>query len=248
MRRFISVILILFFINCGEKSNTLLTIGHRGAMGHETENTLASIQKALDLNVDMIEIDVFKITSGEIVVFHDEKIDRLTNGSGNIESLDLEALKNLTVEGNHKIPLLSEVLDVINHKVPLNIELKGPGTSEGVIHIINNYIENEGWTLDDFLISSFNWEELKNMRRINMDIEIAVLTEENPLEAINIANDLNAIAINPNYLSLTKKNVSEIKSRGFKIFTWTVNDKEQISNMRELGVDGVFTNYPERVN
>lgn len=86
------------------------------------------------------------------------------------------------------------------------------------------------------------------MRRINMDIEIAVLTEENPLEAINIANDLNAIAINPNYLSLTKKNVSEIKSRGFKIFTWTVNDKEQISNMRELGVDGVFTNYPERVN
>ncbi|MEP0133735.1 MAG: glycerophosphodiester phosphodiesterase family protein [Eudoraea sp.] len=248
MRRFISVILILFFMNCGEKSNTILTIGHRGAMGHETENTIASIEKALDLNVDMIEIDVFRITSGEIVVFHDEKIDRLTNGSGEIESLDLEALKNLTVVGNHKIPLLSEVLDVINHKVPLNIELKGPGTSEGVIHIINTYMENEGWALDDFLISSFNWEELEHMRRINKDIEIAVLTEDNPLDAISIANDLNAVAINPNYLSLTKKNVSEIKSRGFKIFTWTVNDTEQISNMRKLGVDGIFTNYPERVN
>jgi len=248
MRRFISVILILFFMNCGEKSNTILTIGHRGAMGHETENTIASIQKALDLNVDMIEIDVFRITSGEIVVFHDEKIDRLTNGSGEIESLDLEALKNLTVVGNHKIPLLSEVLDVINHKVPLNIELKGPGTSEGVIHIINTYMENGGWALDDFLISSFNWEELEHMRRINKDIEIAVLTEDNPLDAISIANDLNAVAINPNYLSLTKKNVSEIKSRGFKIFTWTVNDTEQISNIRKLGVDGIFTNYPERVN
>lgn len=248
MRRFIPAILILIFMNCSEKSNTLFTIGHRGAMGHETENTLASIQKALDLNVDMIEIDVFKIRSGEIVVFHDEKIDRLTNGTGDIERLDLDALKNLTVEGNHKIPLLSEVLDVINHKVPLNIELKGPGTSEGVIHIISNYMENEGWTLEDFLISSFNWEELKNMRRINMDIEIAVLTEENPLDAINIANDLNAVAINPNYLSLTKENVLEIRRRGFKIFTWTVNDKEQISKMRELGVDGVFTNYPERVN
>ena len=248
MRRFISVILILFFMNCGEKSNTILTIGHRGAMGHETENTIASIQKALDLNVDMIEIDVFRITSGEIVVFHDEKIDRLTNGSGEIESLDLEALKNLTVVGNHKIPLLSEALDVINHKVPLNIELKGPGTSEGVIHIINTYMENGGWALDDFLISSFNWEELEHMRRINKDIEIAVLTEDNPLDAISIANDLNAVAINPNYLSLTKKNVSEIKSRGFKIFTWTVNDTEQISNMRKLGVDGIFTNYPERVN
>lgn len=217
-------------------------------MGHETENTLASIQKALDLNVDMIEIDVFKITSGEIVVFHDEKIDRLTNGSGDIESLDLESLKNLTVEGNHKIPLLSEVLDLINHKVPLNIELKGPGTSEGVIHIINSYMENEGWTLDDFLISSFNWEELKKMRLINKDIKIAVLTESNPLDAIAIAKDLKAIAVNPNYLSLTKENVSEIKSHGFKIFTWTVNDTEQISKLRELGVDGIFTNYPERVN
>lgn len=217
-------------------------------MGHETENTLASIQKALDLNVDMIEIDVFKIASGEIVVFHDEKIDRLTNGSGDIESLDLEALKNLTVEGNHKIPLLSEVLDVINHKVPLNIELKGPDTSEGVMHIIKTYMENEGWTLDDFLISSFNWEELQNMRRINKDIKIAILTEDDPLDAIPIANDLNAVAINPNYLSLTKENVLEIKSQGFKVFTWTVNDTKQISNMRILGVDGVFTNYPERVN
>jgi len=235
-------------MNCKEKSNALITIGHRGAMGHETENTLASIQKALDLNVDMIEIDVFKISSGEIVVFHDEKIDRLTNGSGDIESLDLEALKNLTVEGNHKIPLLSEVLDVINHKVPLNIELKGPDTSEGVMHIIKTYMENEGWTLDDFLISSFNWEELQNMRRINKDIKIAILTEDDPLDAIPIANDLNAVAINPNYLSLTKENVLEIKSQGFKVFTWTVNDTKQISNMRILGVDGVFTNYPERVN
>ena len=235
-------------MNCKEKSNALITIGHRGAMGHETENTLASIQKALDLNVDMIEIDVFKIASGEIVVFHDEKIDRLTDGSGGIESLDLVALKNLTLEGNHKIPLLSEVMDVINHKVPLNIELKGPGTSEGVMHLIKTYMENEGWTLDDFLISSFNWEELKNMRRINKDIKIAILTEDDPLDAIPIANDLNAVAINPNYLSLTRENVQEIKSQGFKVFTWTVNDTKQISNMRILGVDGVFTNYPERVN
>ena len=240
-------ILILFFMNCSEKNNTFLNIGHRGAMGHETENTLASIQKALDLNVDMIEIDVFKISSGEIVVFHDEEIDRLTNGSGAIESLNLNAIKNLTVTGNHKIPLLIEVLDVIDHKVPVNIELKGPGTSESVLEIINSYIENGGWSMSDFLISSFNWEELKDMRNINKDIEIAVLTEANPLDAIAIAEELDAIAINPNYISLTKGNVSKIQSHGFKIYTWTVNDAEQILKMRSLGVDGIFTNYPERV-
>lgn len=86
------------------------------------------------------------------------------------------------------------------------------------------------------------------MRRINKDIKIAILTEDDPLDAIPIANDLNAVAINPNYLSLTRENVQEIKSQGFKVFTWTVNDTKQISNMRILGVDGVFTNYPERVN
>lgn len=247
MRRLMPFILILFFMNCSEKNNTFLNIGHRGAMGHETENTLASIQKALDLNVDMIEIDVFKISSGEIVVFHDEEIDRLTNGRGAIESLNLNAIKNLTVKGNHKIPLLIEVLDVIDHKVPVNIELKGPGTSEGVLEIINSYIENRGWSLNDFLISSFNWEELKDMRTINKDIEIAVLTEANPLDAIDIAEELDAVAINPNYMSLTKGNVSKIRNHGFKIYTWTVNDAEQISKMKSLGVDGIFTNYPERV-
>lgn len=247
MKRILPFILILFFMNCREKKNTFLNIGHRGAMGHETENTLASIEKALYLNVDMIEIDVFKISSGEIVVFHDENIDRLTNGSGAIESLNLEALKSLTVTGDHKIPLLIEVLDVIDHRVPLNIELKGPGTSERVLEIISSYIENRGWSLDDFLISSFNWEELKEMRAINKNIEIAVLTEANPSDAIAIAEELDAVAINPNYMSLTKENVSNIKSHGFKIFTWTVNDAEQISKMKSLGVDGIFTNYPERV-
>jgi glycerophosphoryl diester phosphodiesterase len=248
MRRLILVVIILSLMNCEEKSNTILTIGHRGAMGHETENSLASIQKALDLHVDMIEIDVFKIKSGEIVVFHDQMIDRLTNGSGDIETFDLKTLKNFDLEGGHKIPLLSEVLDVMNHKVPLNIELKGPGTSQGVNDIIKNYTENKGWTLDDFLISSFDWEELKEMRRLNRDLDIAVLTEDNPLDAIGIARELNAIAINPNYLSLNNENVSEIKRQGFKIFTWTVNDPIQISRIRELGIDGIFTNYPERVN
>jgi glycerophosphoryl diester phosphodiesterase len=247
MKGLILVVLMLFFMNCGEKSNTMITIGHRGAMGHETENTLASIQKALDLQVDMIEIDVFKIKSGEIVVFHDQMIDRLSNGSGDIETFDLETLKNFTLEGGHKIPLLNEVLDLMNHRVPLNIELKGPGTSQGVNNIIKNYMENEGWTMDDFFISSFDWQELKEMRRINKDIKIGVLTEDNPLDAIGMARELNAIAINPNYLSLTNENVSEIKKQGFKIFAWTVNDPDQILNIKELGVDGIFTNYPERV-
>ncbi|HSR60172.1 MAG TPA: glycerophosphodiester phosphodiesterase family protein, partial [Robiginitalea sp.] len=101
-------------------------------MGYETENTLASVQKALDLDADMIEIDVFKIKTGEIFVFHDETVDRLANSGGRIEDYNEFDLKQLTLEGGHKIPMLQDVLKLIAHRVPLNIELKGPGTADRV--------------------------------------------------------------------------------------------------------------------
>ncbi|MCG2460655.1 glycerophosphodiester phosphodiesterase [Flavobacteriaceae bacterium F89] len=221
-------------------------IGHRGAMGHETENTVASIRKALELGVDMIEVDVFKIKSGEIVVFHDETVDRLTDGQGNIENYYWTDLQKLTLGGNHRIPLLTEILEVMNHKVPINIELKGAGTARSVNTIIQNYIEKEGWELDDFLISSFDWNELKLMHQLNNGIKIGVLTEDNPLEAIPLARELKAVSINPNFGKLTPESLKTIRTSGFKVYAWTVNQKTDIDNMKELGVDGIFTNYPER--
>lgn len=228
--------------------NKPLVIGHRGAMGHETENTLASVQKALDLGVDMIEIDVFNVQSGETVVFHDDTVDRLSNAGGRIEEYNYFTLKRLTLDGNHKIPLLQDVLKLIDHKVRLNIELKGAGTTDRVNFITNYYIEKQGWTLDDFLISSFKWDELREMRKINPDIPIAILTEEDPVDAIAIAKELNAEAINPNFQMLTEENSAKIKDSGFKIYTWTVNEPEDIMAMKNLGIDGIISNYPERVN
>ena len=173
--------------SCIEMNNKPLVIGHRGAMGHETENSLASIQKAIDLGVDMIEIDVFKIKSGEIVVFHDIRVDRLTNTTGSIEEFDIYNLKQIVLVGDHQIPILQDVLNLIDNRVKLNIELKGAGTCDGVNYIVNYYINERGWTLDNFIISSFKWEELREMRKLNKDIPIAILTEDNPLNAIGIA-------------------------------------------------------------
>ncbi len=223
-----------------------LVIGHRGAMGYETENTLESIQKALDLGVDMIEIDVFKIASGEIVVFHDERLERLTNAEGKIEEYDIEDLREVILEGNHSIPELQEVLRLMDNKVPLNIELKGDNTADPVNAITDYYISEHEWDLENFVISSFKWEELRKMRKRNPDIAIAVLTEENPLDALEVAKELNAVAINPWYKTLTKENVRKIQQKGFKVFTYTVNETEDIQKMTDFGVDGIFTNYPDR--
>ncbi len=227
--------------------NEPLVIGHRGAMGHETENSLPSIQKALDLGVDMIEIDVFKIKSGEIMVFHDETVDRLTNGPGAIEEYYITDLNKLILNGGHKIPMLQDVLKIIDNKVALNIELKGAGTADRVNHIMNFYIEKRNWSPENFIISSFRWDELEDMRRLNPDVRIAVLTEDNPLKAIPMAKKLNAEAINPYFKNLDAQAASAISEEGFKIYTWTVNEEQDIQAMKQLGVDGIITNYPERV-
>ncbi|MEX0312784.1 MAG: glycerophosphodiester phosphodiesterase [Allomuricauda sp.] len=249
MKKNLLWIAISFFLlnSCNMTDNTLV-IGHRGAMGHETENTLASVQKALDLGVDMIEIDVFKIESGEIAVFHDERVERLTNGGGFIEEYNVFDMKQLILDGNHKIPLLQDVLKLIDNQVALNIELKGANTSERVNFILDYYSSERGWSADNFIISSFKWDELKKFREMNENIKIAVLTEEDPLGALSVAKELKAIAINPNYKTLTQENVDRIHDEGLKIYTWTVNEPEDIQKMKDFGVDGIISNYPELVH
>ena len=240
--------LIFLYTSCNMSSYKPKVIGHRGAMGHETENTLASVKKAMDLGVDMVEIDVFKIASGEIVVFHDDRVERLTNGKGRIEGYDLAGMEQLVLKGGHRIPLLRDVLDQMDARVAVNIELKGVNTSEQVNQIVDYYVSKKGWTLENILISSFNWDELRKMRNLNEYIDIAVLTEEDPIKAIPVAQELNAVAINPNYKTLTKENTLQIQEMGFKLYTWTVNAPDQIEKMKNFGVDGIISDYPERVN
>ena len=231
---------------CNSGSATQV-IGHRGAMGHETENTLASIEKALEIGVDMIEVDVFRIASGEIAVFHDERVDRLSNGAGRIEEYKVTELKALTLTGGHRIPLLQDVLKTIDHRVPLNIELKGAGTADRVNFITDYYIRERGWKPDHFLFSSFNWDELREMRKLNPDARIAVLTEGDPTEALEVARELQAEAINPAAAGLTPAQVAALHDAGFRVNVWTVNDPAEFAALREMGVDGVFTDFPDRM-
>ena len=228
------------------KPQELFVIGHRGAMGYETENTLASVEKAVELGVPMIEIDVFKIASGELVVFHDDLVDKLTDGSGPIEELTLEQVKALTLEGNHQIPTLEEVLDALDKRTALNIELKGANTAGDSVRIVRQYISEKGYTEQDFVFSSFRWPELYRVRELAPDFDIAVLTGDDPLDAIETAKALKAVAINPWYKRVTAENVAAIHEAGFKVFTYTVNEAEDIALMRSYKVDGIFCNYPDR--
>ncbi len=245
--RITKLLMVLFFSIGISAQETILNIGHRGAMGHEPENTLASIKKAIDLGADGFEIDVFKCLSGEIVLFHDKYLDKLTDGEGLIEKKSLIDLKKLSVLGTeNKIPTLEEVLNIINKQVFLNIELKGKNTAKASLELVEKFINQKKISSQNILFSSFDWNELEKLRELNSDVKIALITENDPLLAIETAKKLKAFAINPNYKDLSKKNIKIIHNNDFKIYTWTVNNKRDISKMKLLKVDGIITDFPDR--
>ena len=236
----------LIMINCTTKSFPII-IGHRGAMGYIAENTLPSIKKAIDLGVNGVEIDVFRCASGELVVFHDKTLEKLTNATGYIETLDIDSIQRIDVLGGYTIPTLNEVLDLINGRIFVNIELKGSQTAIKTNEILINYLKNKVWSSDKFLISSFDWDELKIFRKVNQKVPVAVITEDDPLDAIPVALELNAVAINPDYKTLNSFNIKKIKEKEFKIYTWTVNEIDDINMMIDFQVDGIITDYPDRI-
>ncbi|MBT8319591.1 MAG: glycerophosphodiester phosphodiesterase, partial [Gramella sp.] len=164
--------------------NDFLKIGHRGAKGHLAENTLESIQKALDIGVDAIEIDVHKCSSGEVWVIHDFTLDRTTDGSGEIAKRPAAMIRELRIEGQYKIPLLTEVLDLIEGKCKINIELKGLNTAGPVSRIVKKKISEGNWDYEDFIISSFQKNELFEIRELDKVVPIAILSKASVPEAI----------------------------------------------------------------
>jgi glycerophosphoryl diester phosphodiesterase len=125
--------------------------------------------------------------------------------------------------------------------------LKGPGTAVPTYAIINEFIRDHGWKLEDFHISSFRHDELKAMRALDQDIEIGILPHGSPLKALKIGEEVGAYSINAYFGSLNPASVKEIHQAGFKIFAWTVNQPTDIRSLLDLGIEGFITNYPDRV-
>ena len=218
-------------------------------MGHVLENTIESVQKAIELNVDGIEIDVFKSKTGELVVYHDPFLSRLSNSNAFIEQISLDSIKKVELIGGYFIPTLTEIVDIIPEKIFLNIELKGQDTSFETNKIITNYLKTYNFPISKFIISSFRWDELKKIRSINKDIPIAILVDSlhKINDAIKLAKQINAVALNPNKNFITKEIVNNIQSNNIKVYPYTINTPRNIRRIRSMGVDAIITDYPERI-
>lgn len=224
-----------------------LKIGHRGAAGYAPENTLSSFKKALELDVDAVELDVYACKTGELVVIHDDKVDRTTDGKGYVVSKNFEELRALNAGNGQKIPLLEEVLDLIGNKVIVNVELKGGDTAESVSKIIGRYIKEKNWNKDNFFVSSFNHPELKKFKELMPEIKIGAIIVGIPEAYAEFAEKLGANSVNLSVEFINQEFVDDAHKRGLKVFVWTVNDIDDIERMKALAVDGIFSSFPDRL-
>jgi len=225
----------------------LIKIGHGGARGYEPENTIRSFQKAIAMGVDMVELDVYICKSGEAIVIHDETVNRTTNGTGYVTEKTFTELRELDAGQGEKIPTLEEVLALVNKKSDVNIELKGPNTAKPIADIINKYIAIKHWSDYNFLVSSFNHRELTKFKKILPQIKIGALFASIPFDYVKSAKELNVYSINLSRKFISQKLVDDAHQQDLKVFVFTVNDHDDIKRIKALGVDGIFSDFPDRL-
>ena len=216
-------------------------IGHRGAKGYAAENTFASFQKAIDIGVDGIELDVHLSLDEKVMVIHDDTIDRTTSQKGFVKDFSVTKLEAF------EIPTLETVFELVNQQCFINIELKTYETADKVVELIDYFVSKKHWDYADFIVSSFDWNALQQVHFLNDKIRIGVLTTTNLDLALAFAKFIKAYSVHPYYHLLTKENIIQMQSKNFKVYPWTINEPEDIIFVKSLNVDGIITDFPDRL-
>jgi glycerophosphoryl diester phosphodiesterase len=230
-----------------DSDRSFIVIGHRGARGHAPENTLLALDMGIRLGASWLEFDVQLHPSGALLVMHDLSVDRTTNGKGLLAELDFDSLRKLDAGQGQQIPTLEEALDLVEQRAGVNVELKtADGTGEAVAGVLRRYLE-AGWPAERMLVSSFHLPELWEFHQAAPEIPVGVLLAGVPLDWAGCATELQAAAVNLSSEFVDPRLVADAKAHGRQVYVYTVNDPAEVRALREQGVDGVFTDYPDRV-
>ena len=230
-----------------------LVFGHRGASGYCPENTLVSFKKAFEMGADGVELDVQLTSDGEVVVIHDETLERVSNGEGFVKDHSFAELRALNYNKTHPefeyetIPALEEVLQlIVGTDKQINIELKTgvfpyEGIEEKVLALVKKYgLEKQ------IIYSSFNHETCMRIRELQPDAYIGFLYQDVFLHVPEYAKENGADAIHPAFwLALNPLTVKKAHQLGLEINTWTVNEPAYIKLCCSYGIERIITNYPD---
>lgn len=232
-------------------------IAHRGFSGIAPENTLLAIQKAIEIKVDMIELDVQMTADQQLVVFHDETIDRMTDGKGWVKDFSLARLKEFEIcdpKNNivgERIPTLAEVLTLIeaHQHIKLNIELKTDrvhydGIERLVLREVNRFV-----MVDRVIYSSFNHQSLRRMKQMNPKASIAALFDVHdlPMKPWEYILQMEADAIHPHYSTVERDWLEVCQQHRILVRPYTVNSVYTMEQFIQFEVSGMFTDYPDQL-
>ncbi len=225
-------------------SREFTVIGHRGARGHAPENTLLGFDAAMCLGAHWVEFDV-QLHEGELLLMHDLRLERTTNGKGRLDEHSFAQLRTLDAGKGQQIPTLQEALALIDQRIGVNIELKTwGGTGAAVANVLREVVA-QGWPLDKIQVSSFHLPELYEFHDLAPEIPIGVLLCGVPLDWASCATELGANSLNISDEFVDERIIADAHSRDLKVFVYTVNHPDEIARMKAIGVDGIFTDYPD---
>ncbi|NPB00118.1 MAG: hypothetical protein GXO10_01970 [Crenarchaeota archaeon] len=219
----------------------VLVIGHRGACGYFPENTILSLKKAIEMGVDAVEFDVRMTKDGVLILFHDEKLDRLLRIHGKVRDRTYDFLKKFTIRGE-KIPTLEEALQVLKNKnVKIVVEVKEPDTIDKVIDIISR----SGIEKDRFLIVSFYHTIIKKVKESGYRFGAIFVCR--PISIRQMFSEVMPDVVLPRQDMLDRELIDEAHSLGVMVGTWVINDESDLQKVIDLGVDMVASDYPDKI-
>ena len=225
-----------------------LVIAHRGASAHRPQNTLPAFELAVAQRADMIETDLHRTSDGAIVITHDEDLTGL-GGVGEIAGATLAEIRALDAGGGERVPTLDEILDRFGPQLPFNLELKRATDTdyEGLEAQALAAVNARG-LLARTLWSSFYDSVLGRLRALAPDARLALLISSRyPIRILERARELGAEAINPEAGIVSAALVDDAHAAGLAVYVFTVDDLTEMQRLLALGVDGLFTNHPDRM-
>lgn len=234
---------------------SILRIAHRGAAGTRPELTRPAFERALELGVDMIELDVQLTSDGELVVLHDRALGRTVAGSGPVRACTLAELQRLDAGvwfaptwAGAQVPSLDEVLALTAGRAELNVEIKSPAPDwDATAAALLDLLERHG-RLGRTIISSFERGALDAVRQRSAAARLGVLWHTAELEPMwAAAAALAAVAVHPHWALVDAEVVTQARAAGRQVIVWTVNDPDAIAALAGLGVDGIISDFPERL-
>ncbi|WP_435333392.1 glycerophosphodiester phosphodiesterase [Haloarchaeobius sp. TZWWS8] len=213
-------------------------IAHRGFAAEAPENTVAAVEYAAAHGADLVEIDVRRCASGEVVVVHDETVDRVTGATGRVADLPLDELRGFSVyDSDQSVPTLAELLDAIPPSLGVNVELKERGLAEDVADALSTFRRTHD---GEVIVSSFDEDALREMRDADPDVPTAFLTDRLRERPVSTARELGCSYVHPHYqLCLFSRVVERAHAAGLEVNVWTIRHGSLARLLGFLGVDGV---------